>query len=123
MHFTDIKPASQRALSLLLSSSPKLKSVSFTFAKLEKKDLMIIARNYVKNKRIPLETEFLKCILLNCPSLKEIIVFGTDPRGEEMEKALKNLAKSLPNKPKVLFDDGSEQDRRIFGEQDISYIH
>lgn len=115
--FTNIESTFYKEVSLLLSFSPRLEAISFDscirLVHTLKTEILLWCK-IPSAKKIVLKwicmddtIEFLRDVLLNCPSLENMLLFdvlflGTDSEWEVMEDSLQNLAKSLPNKPKII---------------------
>lgn len=106
--FSNIEPSSNRGICLLLSSSPKLESISFTKCILSpemKSQILMWCNNSCAKeigfRFIRLETEFLRAILFSCISLKKMSVEDCYMDTDDAEEKIWNLGEMLPNKPKI----------------------
>lgn len=112
--FQEMEPTSYKAICFILSSSPKLEFISFKacILSLELKAGILLWCENASAKKILFayismirEIKFLRDILLNCPSLKEMVLidFTHSPKREKVKTkmTLKNLANSLDNKPEI----------------------
>ena len=108
--FSHIDPSAGKEVCLFISSSPVLESISFTYCILSR-EVQIRILMWCKNPSaskiefwcLDLELYFLRDILLNCPSLKEISLTECSVDVHNTKEILQNIAKSLPNKPKIVF--------------------
>lgn len=111
--FTNIEPSSNKGICMLLSSAPKLDSISLKSCTLSlemKTQILIWCKNpcakgiCLAGISIPLEMKFLKDIVLNCPFLKEMYLQDNNLSFMEIVTAntmLNNLVETLPYKPKI----------------------
>lgn len=110
--FKRINPLSSKAIGLFISCSPNLKSLSFLSFEiiLEMKEQILLWCKNPSAKKIHftdvhLDIEFLSNILLKCSSLEEMCLIRCMIDIKNPFKVLQNLAKCLPNKPKIDFTD------------------
>lgn len=108
--FSDIEPSAGNAVCLFISSSPVLRSISFTYCTLShelQSQILLWCKNPSAKKIefwcLDLELDFLRNILLSCPSLKDMAVTECSVDVPDTKEILHRLARSLPNKPKIVF--------------------
>ena len=108
--FSHNDPSVGKAVCLVISSSPTLKSISFIYCTLSREvqtQILLWCKNPSSRKIdfwcLDLEIEFLKNILVNCPSLKDMTLTECSVDADDTKEILQNIAKNLPNKPKIVF--------------------
>lgn len=115
-YFKDIEASSNEGVCSLLSSSLRLEFISFDKCMLSlelKAHILLWCKNpFAKNIEfgriiIYFEMDFLKDILLNCPSLKtmrviDYLFYGIGSEEIDLKRTLLSFAASLPNKPKIV---------------------
>lgn len=109
-YFSKTRPSDTKGFCLLLSSSPKLESVSLFNCKLSlemKNQILRLCKNPCMKKfefdQLQLEMKFVRDILLSCPSLKEMCLNDCFFDVDETKIIVYILSKSLPNKPFIFF--------------------